>query len=485
MSKAKPGQPATDRQQATDLDWFVISIQKVRQWILIFVLLLATAAVSYFVYTRTRRTPEERARAEITNARTLLARATGAVTTSRPGSQVALARDYLGKAEGSYASKSFEESFRLAVESQSYSRRALGGAGAEETGDASLIFVEGDVSLQSAGRSTFDPAKQRQALFEGDFIKTGRTGSAEIMFADGTLYTIRPGSLFEVSRPTSYEANGSQVKMVSGAISVYTAGSTSTIATDAATAAVGRESRVNVDVEAGERTEVTTFRGRTTVSTGRETVNLGDRESVAAEAKSGTISAKVVLPDAPQPVLPADNRIYDLTTGDQVELKWSKVPEAARYRIQISRSRLFVPDATEVDLDDRTETSARVKVSREGSYFWRVAAINSQGVSSDWGLMRRFKMLTEPPRSGIGDMSPPALAVSAPQQMGNLFLIFGKTEPGAIVTVNAEPADVENDGSFKKTITIDQEGYAMLVVKSVDASGNETVRRVRVFVEAL
>lgn len=479
MPKGKPGQ------QATDLDWFVISVQKIRQWILIIVLLLATAAVSYFVYARTRRTPEQRAASEITNARTLLTRASGSGPAARPGSHVAQARDYLGRAETAFSGKGFEEAFRLAVESQSYSRRALGGAGAEETGDASLIFVEGDVSLQSSGRSTFDPAKQRQALFEGDFIKTGRTGSAEIMFADGTLFTLRPGSLFEVRRPASSEASGSQVKMVSGAISVYTAASTSTIATDAATASVGRESRVNVDVDVGERTEVTTFRGKTAVSTGRETVLLGDRESVTAGAKTGIISAKVALPDSPQPLLPADNRIYDLQTGDQVELKWSKVPEAARYRIQIARSRLFVPDATEVDLDDRTEASARVKVSREGSYFWRVAAINSRSVSSDWGLVRRFKMLTEPPRSGVGDMNPPALAVSAPQQMGNLFLIFGKTEPGSIVTVNAEPADVENDGSFKKTITIDQEGYAMLVIKSVDAAGNETVRRVRVFVEAL
>jgi hypothetical protein len=479
MSKGK------SEQQATDLDWFVISIQKIRQWILILVLLLATAGISYFVYTRTRLSPEQRAQTEISNARTLLARASTSGSATRPGSHIAQARDYLARAETAFTGKTFEDAFRLAVESQSYSRRALGGAGGEETGDASLIFVEGDVSLQSAGRSTFDPARQRQALFDGDFIKTGRTGSAEIMFTDGTLYTIRPGSLFEVRRPASAESSGSQVKMVSGAVSVYTAAGTSTIATDAATASVGQESRVNVDVEIGERTEVTTFRGQTTVSTGKETVRLSDRESVTAGAKTGTISAKVVLPDSPQPLLPADNRIYDLKTGDQVELKWSKVPDAARYRIQISRSRLFVPDATEVDLDDRTEPQARVKVSREGSYFWRVAAIDRQGVSSDWGLVRRFKMLTEPPRSGIGDMSPPTLAVSAPQQMGNLFLIFGRTEPGAIVTVNAEPADVENDGSFKKTITIDNEGYAMLVIKSVDAAGNETVRRVRVFVEAL
>jgi hypothetical protein len=242
---------------------------------------------------------------------------------------------------------------------------------------------------------------------------------------------------------------------------------------------------VSVDVAPGDKTEVTSFRGRATVSTGKETVVLEGREKVAADSTSKVISAKVTLPDSPQPVIPADNRIYDLKTGDQVDLKWSKVPEAVRYRLQISRSRLFVPDATEVDLDDRVQAQARVKVSKEGSYFWRVAAIDSTGLASDWSLVRRFKMMLEPVASGTGDTAAPELTVYPPQQMGNLFLIYGKTEAGAIVTVNAEPADVEPDGSFKKTITVERDGAAVLVVKSVDPSGNETVRRVRVFVESL
>ena len=89
------------------------------------------------------------------------------------------------------------------------------------------------------------------------------------------------------------------------------------------------------------------------------------------------------------------------------------------------------------------------------------------------------------PAAGCSLFAPPELSVLPPQQMGNLFLIFGKTESGALVTVNAEPADVAADGSFKKTITIERDGYAMLVIKAVDASGNETIRRMRVFVESL
>ena len=476
MPKRKPNQPV-----GGDIDWFVIPIEKLRQWGIFALILLVTAFVAYFVYTRSRKSPEERARVEIANAALLLQKVSSS-TAARPGSNVSQAREYFQSASDAFEKKSWDEAYRLAVESQSYGRRALGGPG-EETGDASFIFVEGEVSVPTAGHSSFEGAKQRQGLFDGDFIKTGRTGSAEIMFSDGTLYTVRPGSLFEVRRPAS-SVTGSAVKMVSGAVDVYTSASSSTVSTDAATAAIEKDSRVALDVAAGDRTKFTTFRGRTTVSTSKETMILGEREEVTAAVGNGAISAKVVVPETPQLVLPADNRIYDLKTGDQIELKWSAVPKAARYRIQISRSRLFVPDATEVDLDDRTDTAARVKVSREGSYFWRVAAINSESHPSDWSFVRRFKMLTEPPRQ-LGAAAPPKLIVSTPQQMGNLFLIFGRTDPGAIVTVNAEPADVEADGSFKKTITIDREGYATLVIKAVDASGNETIKPIKVFVESL
>src|SRR5262249_46195823 len=197
----------------------------------------------------------------------------------------------------------------------------------------------------------------------------------------------------------------------------------------------------------------TSFRGRTTVSTAKESVTLEGREKVAAAAQTGAFTPKVALPDSPQPIVPADNRIYDLKTGDQVELKWSKVNEAARYRLQISRSRLFVPDSTEVDLDDRVQTAARVKVSKEGSFFWRVAAIEANGLTSDWSPVRRFKMVTEPIKAGTGDSTPPELTGYPPQQMGNLFLVYGKTQPGAVVTVHAPPPPPETPANSNTTPT--------------------------------
>jgi hypothetical protein len=474
-----------DKPVGTDLDWFVIPIRTIRTWGILLVFLAAAAFLGYTIQSRVRRSPQEKARIEIAAARQLVQRASPGGAKVRPGSLLAQARDFLRGAEDSFAKNNYDSAYRLAVESQSYSRRASSSTSADEPGDASLIFAEGDVSIQSSGRAAFGPAHLRQSLFDGDFIKTGRSGSAEIMFTDGTLYTIRPGSLFEVRRPASAEAGGSLVKMVSGKVNVYTAASSSTVSTDAATAAIDRESRVAVDVEKGEKTDITAYRGKATVSTGKETVVLGERERISAGVKTRQFSAKVSIPESPDLVLPPDNRAYDLKSTDEIDLKWSPVTRAARYRIQISRSRLFVPDATDVDLDDRTGTATRVKVTREGSYFWRVAAIDSAGRPSDWSGIRRFKMASDLPAVGTNRGSPPLLTVSPPQQMGNLFLIFGKTDPGAVVTVNGEPADVEADGSFKKTVTVNREGSAALIVKAVDAAGNETVKQVKVFVESL
>jgi hypothetical protein len=466
-----------------DLDWFVIPVRKVTTWGLLILLVAAASIFGYRAYLRSKPTAEGRARAEIETASTLVTRATRSAGRVRPGSNVARAGTLLQDARTSMGDRRYDEAIRLAVESQSYSRRALGGF--DENGDASVIFVDGDVGLQRAGRSNFEKARQRQPLFDGDFIRTGPNGSAEIMFSDGTLFTIRPGSLFEVRRPSASDANGSEVKMVSGAVNVYTSASPSTVATDDATAAVARDSRVSVDVAAGEKTEVTTYRGKATVSTGLNTVVLEDRQKVVAAARTGILSPRVVVPESPRPLQPDDDRTFDLATGGEVELKWSRVPDAVRYRIQISRSRLFVPDLNDVDLDNRTGLSAEIKVSREGAYFWRLAAINRAGLASDWSSVRRFRMSSEPVRAGSGDVTPPELSVFPPQQMGNLFLLFGKTEKGAMVTVNAEPADVAADGTFKKTITIERDGYAMLVIRAVDAAGNETIRRMRVFVETL
>ncbi len=243
--------------------------------------------------------------------------------------------------------------------------------------------------------------------------------------------------------------------MVSGAVNVYTSTSPSTIVD-------GRRDRL-------DRPRLAGFRGRRPgrEDGGRRASAAGRRfrparkpwssragERVVAAARTRrALGARSPFRNRPVPILPADNRIYDLKTGDQVELQ--VVPACPTRRATGSRSRVpasSCPDANEVDLDDRTGLSARVKVSREGLLLLAGRGHQPARASPRTGApCGGSRCSTEPLRAGTGDTTPPELSVLPPQQMGNLFLIFGKTERGSIVTVNAEPADVEADGSFKKT----------------------------------
>ena len=71
-------------------------------------------------------------------------------------------------------------------------------AGAVIKSEAHVADVAGTVQIQRASRTTWETLRQSMPLHEGDFIKTGPNGTAEVLWNDGTMYRIRPETLFEV-----------------------------------------------------------------------------------------------------------------------------------------------------------------------------------------------------------------------------------------------------------------------------------------------
>ncbi len=67
MPKRKSGQPV-----GSDIDWFVIPIERIRQIGIVLVIAAVVGGAGYFLYNRSRRTPEQKARAEIATASQLL-----------------------------------------------------------------------------------------------------------------------------------------------------------------------------------------------------------------------------------------------------------------------------------------------------------------------------------------------------------------------------------------------------------------------------
>ena len=477
------------RRFEVELDWYYVSKETLWRWVLL--LVGAAILVSGGAYWWLNRGDDLAGRAsrEIAAADELLAKGRTAPGAQRAREEIAAAAEKLEKARASHAGARYADALKEAVEARQLALRITSGGGTMRH-DAAVMELGGRVEIQRASRATWETARVGMKLYEGDFLKTGANGLAEVMAVDGTFYRIKPETLFEVHRGKTFAGTGdgepkrqSEIKFIVGTVDIDTGeGARSIVRTDAATANIGSRSTVGVDVDRSKTTGVSAYRGKVTLSTESGSVTLGDRERVVARVGAGGLGVKTILPDPPRPIAPDDAAVFDLNRNQPVTLKWSPVKDASRYRLQIARSRLYIPDSI-VIVDDRPRPEAVVTVSEEGAFYWRVATLGKGNVISEWSPTRRFKVLRGGRTSGGPDSTPPELVLSRPQVNGTLVIIMGRSEPGSAVSVNGEPADVDASGSFKKVISFANEGVNVLTVRAVDGAGNETLRRETVMIE--
>jgi hypothetical protein len=361
----------------------------------------------------------------------------------------------------------------------------LGGlANRDFVGSGQIIAMQGKVEVQRANQSKWEKAREKQPLYNGDFVKTGADASAEVIFSDSTVYRIGPDSLLEVHREARVgrEPSVGEVKVKVGQVNVYTATNPSAVVTDAARADVDRDSRVGVEVAEDSATLVAAYAGKAHVtgSSGQK-VDLGSRQAVNASA-SGALGERRAVPNTPVPERPTANAIVNLDSSDRIELAWRPVLASTGYELQVSRSRLFNGSSIEFT-NRRNSNTAVVRILLPGTYYWRVAALGTERLRSEWSPPRPFKAFSGPRVEALTDTTPPKLEVERPTQMGNFFLVQGTTEAGATVTINGEPVDVSGDGTFKKAVALTREGWNTIVIRATDPAGNTAEDRKTVFVE--
>ena len=474
-----------------ELDWYYISKENLLKWVLGGLLVIGIgAAAFYFLYPKPDSLPRRAAR-EVTTAEGLMEKAQALPHAPRVKDELEIATTRLDQARTHLKTGSYQEAVNEALEVQSAAKRLISGV-ATARGEAAILECGGKVEIQRASRATWEAARAGMQLFEGDFIKTSASGGADVVAADGTMYRIRPETLFEVHRSSVVAAGPeedkrrSEIKFIVGTVDVNTGeGSRSIVKTDAATADIAQRSSVGVDVDQAKSTGLSTYRGQATLSTGESKVTLHERERAVAQVGSGTISPKVRLPETPTLLRPDENASFDPKKKAPVEIRWSVVKDAIRYRLQIAHSRLFIPDSVIVDLSDRVRNEATVTVNEEGTFFWRVAALGKGNLASEWSAPRKFKVLA----SGAASSAPgpeaasPTLTLQRSQVNGTIVIVTGKIDSGASVTVNGEPAEIDATGTFRKVISFNKEGLNTVEVRATDGAGNQTVRRENVIIQ--
>ncbi|HBL29242.1 MAG TPA: hypothetical protein DD490_20620 [Acidobacteria bacterium] len=396
------------------------------------------------------------------------------------------------RTELSAASRSFQEA-QVSLSQNDY-RKALDGARRsrnvllsildalqlpEGAGQAQFISVQGEVLYRRGDGGDWKEARSRATLRSGDYVRTAENGSAEIMFRDGTLYTIRPNTQFIVS--AGQAGGGDQsIEMEYGWVDMDTAQNTSNVKTPNAVARVREDSEAFVSVDKGSSEgRFGTTRGTVEVaSSGGLTRAVQPMQQVVQTGD--LLSEPSPLPGRPELLEPADNASLDLEQVRELVLGWEAVPGAGRYALQVSRNHLFVDNV--IDATNRTKTRATLGLRGEGTFQWRVAAFKD-GMQGPWSAPRKFRVASFRSGTGEKDVTPPELDLADVKSYGSIFIVGGRSEPGARIEINGEQVKTEADGSFTKTVQLSKDGWSFIEIRARDASGNETLRRHRVFVE--
>jgi hypothetical protein len=464
------------------LDWFNVTYRSLLVWTLIGLVAVAVIGGGAYYKFFYQGSPKARAAEAISAAEQVLEQA-GAGEIPPEGRELKeTAQKLLADSRAHFDASNFEDASRSAEQSQMSSRRLISLVKGESAKSAQFYKIEGDVRVKRAREMVWVPAEKGMGLSSGDQIKTSSRSAAQIIYFNGTITTVTPGSLLEIKE--LYDNPTTRIQQVreqlrEGRIASLTQeaaveGSFHEIATQNTVAVTQDRSSLEVAYDQSRnRTRLAVNSGRTEVSSpsGGPAVAVGAGQGVEVDADARP-SETMMLPPTPILEEPIDHKIIQLGDSDEgsVDLTWQKVPGARRFRVQVASQALF----SETIVDRAVSTNkATLPRTTEGSYYWRIAAIFDDGTEGPASEVRKFRVVAGT-LSPIGDKDPPVLIIDDFLPFATQVIVRGKTEPGALLSVEGNRIDVYDDGTFTSVIPLRRAGTQKLVFVAQDVAGNST-----------
>jgi hypothetical protein len=472
------------------LDWFTVSYRSVATGVVLVLAALLGGGWYWFSYAPSK--PRQEAQEAISRAVERMSEAAGYTGKVDLDEVRGSARSALAEARDALQRRQYDDARIAAIRSENFSQKAIDmarGDGAASK-EVRIYHMEGDVRVKRAGEFNWESADRKMFLRVGDQVKTAGSGSVQLIYFDGTITTINPGSLLEIRE--IHEDPATKVRRVSeklnwGEVLASTQktnveGSFHEVATEKVSTrsdAAG-EFRVSSDKES-QAAAVDVFRGRVQVASGGRVERLDSGERVRADA-SGTLQAKEVLPGAPRLIAPADQKIFVHEDPSQAStvLAWEKAAGAARYHLVISNKALFSVVRYEADRED---TTVQLDALEPGEYYWKVASVFPDGVRGSYSEPWRFRV-TSQSLHDREDTTPPILEITESVQSGPMLILNGRTESGAHLWVDNEKVDVTDDGTFYAVIRLRKEGVNDVSLLAQDAAGNARKLTHRAYVDS-
>lgn len=350
---------------------------------------------------------------------------------------------------------------------------------AVETG-ARFAAINGNVQVKRAGTLEWIAATNALVLRQNDLVRTGGGGTAEIHFADGTVFNVRPDSLITIEESSQNPVSRQQrvsLSIQSGEANFQTAARTvnsqTTISTPTVRTTAERETAGNIQVAESGETGLRIFKGAGRAETrSGQRIDLASNEGVRVSA-TGAAGPKLALPNVPVLTAPPDKTevAYPDPSRAITLLIWNAVPGATGYRVMVDFNPAFARPI--LDRLGYRGTQMELRGYDTGTYYWKVAALDANGAEGRFSDLWRFALAKAP----ASTLLPPTLSVETLELKGNVLHVRGRTEPGATLSLNGVRIDVQPDGSFNEFVTFEPGASAAVVLRATGVSGGVNEQR--------
>ncbi|BBB33090.1 hypothetical protein TTHT_1601 [Thermotomaculum hydrothermale] len=346
--------------------------------------------------------------------------------------------------------------------------------------EAHIADFVGDVHILGGG-NTLLKAEIDTKIREKDVIKCGEKSGCKIGFIDGSIFTIKSNStiVFEkINENKKQNLLEISIKLLKGKISVETLGLRDfdqDFSINVKGTIVKFKGNTSAEIElrnAGKEVAVFCYDGtvRVMVNGGDQIFDLTTRLMCRINIDTETV-AKYKIPPAPRAEEPINLSTIDRNTRTNIVFKWAPSFNVTGYYFQLSKDHMFANVI--VEKFGYSGTTLILPMLDPGTYYWRVAAINSVNERGQFSEIIKFTVISGSTNNFI-DNTPPEVNIEKINVFGSVVIVSGRTEPGATLIINNHLVEVGKDGKFSFIQKMYQKGKNAINIIARDAAGNET-----------
>jgi hypothetical protein len=337
---------------------------------------------------------------------------------------------------------------------------------------ARLTAIEGTVKLKPTTAEAWREARRADLLRVGDVVQTYTRSGAEISFNSGNRVTVRPDSVVYIGG--SAESSTAAWRVQSGRVNFAVAQEQTEIVTPTVKATARQNAAGDIDVADSGETGVKIFSGEAEVETSLgQRITLGENQAVRVDA-TGKAGARLDLPPPPTLLEPAVRAQLARVAPPlpSAELRWTAVTRGVTYNVavdfNVTQANLLLSAALEHTGIEGTEHA--LTGLDVGRYFWRVAAVNRDGVEGAYSRTAFFSVVAPATPAPTPTPPGPLLVLQAVEEVApGVVHVAGRTDPGATVVAGGSALHVLPDGSFSEHVR--HEGTGEIVVRAIARDG--------------